>query len=105
MSLDVDLVKKVSCFSKNITHNLGDMAEAAGVYEACWRPEELNITQAGHLVPILKLGLHRLKKNPEKYKKLNPKNGWGTYEILVKFVEEYLDACEMNPNAYIEVSR
>jgi hypothetical protein len=28
-------------FSQNITHNLGKMADAVGVYEACWRPEEL----------------------------------------------------------------
>lgn len=28
-------------FSQNITHNLGSMADAAGIYEACWHPEEL----------------------------------------------------------------
>ncbi len=28
-------------FEYNITHNLGVMADAAGIYEALWRPEEI----------------------------------------------------------------
>lgn len=28
-------------FSQNVTHNLGKMADAAGIYYALWRPEEL----------------------------------------------------------------
>jgi hypothetical protein len=28
-------------FDANVTHNLGAMAEEAGIYTACWRPNEL----------------------------------------------------------------
>jgi len=38
-------------------------------------------------------------------KKHNPKNGWGDYEGLVRFVKEYLKACIDYPDAEIKVSR
>jgi hypothetical protein len=42
MSLDVYLtaVRKTTIYSSNITHNLGAMAQAAGIYQACWRHED-----------------------------------------------------------------
>jgi len=50
-------------------------------------------------------GLHNLKIEPERYKKFNPENGWGSYDGLVKFVENYLNACYEYPDADVEVSR
>lgn len=45
MSLDVYLkaVRPAEVFSANITHNLGAMAEAAGIYRHLWRPEEVGV--------------------------------------------------------------
>ena len=103
MSLDVYLTNTI--YSSNITHNLNKMAEAAGIYEALWRPDEIGIYEANQLIPILKGGLERLKKFPDMFKTLNPSNGWGDYDGLVKFVEEYLEACENNPDASVRVSR
>jgi hypothetical protein len=40
---------------------------------------------------------------PDGYRKHNPENGWGTYEILVKFVEDYLDACYAYQDAVIGI--
>lgn len=113
MSLDVYLQKKCSCgecvkkeyFDYNITHNLNHMAEKARLYRYLWRPEELNIKYARFLVEPLQEGLRRLRSNPDEYKKLAPKNGWGSYEGLVVFVEEYLKACKEFPDAEIIVSR
>ena len=67
MSLDVDLTKKKwvsydefktheieydTLYSANITHNLGEMADKAGLYEALWRPHRLidgyNIPEEDH---------------------------------------------------------
>lgn len=92
-------------YSDNITHNLGLMAKKAGIYKHLWRPEEIGITIAKELINPLRNGLHKLKLNPDVFKKYNPVNGWGTYEILVKFVEDYLDACYKYQDAKIEVSR
>lgn len=92
-------------YSRNITHNLGRMAGAAGIYEALWRPDEHGLTTAAQLVEPLTLGLMALRDDPEKFKALNPPNGWGSYEGLVAFVADYLAACERHPTAKVEVSR
>ena len=97
--------KETCAYEYNCTHNLGSMATAAGVYEALWRPEEIPANKAGDLIELLSSGLERLYGDPDKYKKLNPSNGWGSYEGLVKFVESYLNACKEFPDAGIHVSR
>jgi hypothetical protein len=80
-------------YSANITHNLGRMAEAAGIYEYLWRPEDVGATTAKDLIEPLRKGLRRLKAAPEKY------------EHFVPFVERYLDACLTYPDAKVRVSR
>lgn len=92
-------------FTANITHNLNKMAEEAGIYIALWRPEERNWKLAEELIEVLAEGLAYLKERPEHFKTFNPDNGWGTYEILVDFTENYLQACKDFPKAVIEVSR
>ena len=107
MSLDVYLTvtKPTEVFEWNITHNLGQMAREAGIYEALWRPEEINVTTAEQLVPLLETGLEKLKADPIRFRRFNPENGWGNYEGLVKFVEKYLEACIENPDAEVRVCR
>jgi len=106
MSLDVYLkTEEGYVFDWNITHNLAKMASEAGLYNALWNPEKVESTKAEHLTEVLKEGLLELVCNEEYYKTLNPSNGWGSYEGLVKFVSKYLIACTQYPNADIEVSR
>ena len=107
MSLDVylEVIKPVSIYNGNITHNLGKMADAAGIYQHLWRPEELGITTASQLIEPLCQGLKLLKSNRKRFEKLNPENGWGSYDGLVKFVEEYIRACEDNPEATVRACR
>lgn len=107
MSLDVWLTatRPTEVFSRNITHNLNQMAEAAGIYQHLWRPEELGITHARELIAPLIHGLDKLKSDPQHYKKFNAVNGWGVYEDFVSFVEAYLAACKDNPDAEIGISR
>lgn len=109
MSLDVYLKapRVVKVYERNITHNLGHMAEKAGLYKALWRPEEIEGFggTAAELVPFLLEGLAKLKADPEYFRQFNSANGWGNYENLVVFVEAYLEACEANPDATVSVSR
>lgn len=107
MSLDVSLtrVQPTQVYSANITHNLGAMAEAAGIYQHLWRPEEIGITKARQLIEPLKQGLERLKSEPEKFEKYNSPNGWGMYEHFVPFVENYLKACEEFPDSEVSANR
>jgi hypothetical protein len=107
MSLDVYLraVRLTKVYSANITHNLNKMADEARIYKHLWRPDEIGITKAEQLIEPLRAGLELLVSDPERFKKFNPANGWGDYEGLVKFVQDYLSSCEENPDAEIEISR
>jgi hypothetical protein len=106
MSLDVSLYYGETCvFDGNITHNLGDMADAAGIYKACWRPEEIGVTTAGQLVSLLRAGLNLLHSDPARFKQYDSPNGWGRYENFVQWVAKYLAACEQHPAATISISR
>ena len=106
MSLDFDLteVKETTVFSTNITHNLTEMAEAAGIYLALWHPERLKVVHANELIPLLEKRLAELKADPEKFRKFDSPNGWGTYDHFVPFVEEVLNACREHPGAKVRTS-
>jgi hypothetical protein len=95
----------VNLYNANITHNLNRMADVAGIYHALWRPEEIGVTYALQLIPILREGLACLLKDPKEFEQYNPKNGWGSYSGLVSFVRAYLAACEEYPDATVSVSR
>ncbi len=121
MSLDVYLIHKEeticshcghkeqagehTAYEGNITHNLGNMAKAAGIYDAMWHPEAINATTAADLIQPLQKGLEMLKADPKHFEQFNASNGWGLYKHFVPFVEEYLDACINYPGAEIRVSR
>ena len=116
--------KEKRVYSSNITHNLGKMADNAGLYEALWRPymmcdgyiksddydkeyefESKQVILAKMLIEKVEKGLKQLKSNPEYYKTFDSPNGWGIYEHFVPFVENYLNALKEYPNARVEVSR
>ena len=107
MSLDVSLTELApsEVYERNITHNLNKMAKDAGIYMHLWRPDEIGIEYAAQLIEPLQCGLALLLSDPERFRALNPDNGWGNYDGLVDFVGSYLEACEKHPGAKIEVSR
>lgn len=111
-------------YSSNITHNLGQMADEAGIYDALWRPyktkhdyvpfedyneeyyyEESQTIYCDEIIPIIEKGLAKLKSDPKYYKQFDSDNGWGTYEGFVPFVEDYLEALKQNPKAIVKVNR
>lgn len=107
MSLDVSLyvVQPVEVFTANITHNLGAMAREAGIYKHLWRPDEIDIKTAGELIEPLKAGLALLRSDEARFSAFDAQNGWGRWKHLVAFVEDYLAACESNPDAEVRVCR
>jgi hypothetical protein len=70
-------------FETNITHNLAGMADAAGIYDCVWRPEDHGITTARQCIEPLRAGLARLRADPDKFRQHDAANGWGTYEHFV----------------------
>ena len=113
MSLDVDLMvtQPTSVYNGNITHNLGKMASQVKLsndktlYDILWRPEEHGFYYANEISELLDEAFNILLAYPEKYKKYNPGNGWGSYDGLVDFVYKYRNACWDNPEAELRVSR
>jgi hypothetical protein len=110
MSLDFGLQyemdgNEIGVFSANMTHNLTEMADKAGIYYALWRPEEIAAVYGKDVVDILEEGLKKLKNKPKYFEKFNAENGWGLYVHFVPFVEEVLTACKKYPSAKIYVSR
>ena len=84
MSLDVTLTatKPTEVYWANITHNLNDMAEEAGIYKHLWRPDEVGIKVACELILPLERGLALMKLDPERFKAFDAENGWGVYNRL-----------------------
>ena len=140
MSLDVEIYRnyhvtydegktlepqKQSLYRSNITHNLGKMANEAGLYEALWRPYQLkegynipegdyqaeykfeadNLVQAHEIIAIIEKGLEDMKARPKHYETFNSSNGWGMYEHFVPFIEKYLNALKQYPEAFVECDR
>jgi len=92
-------------FDGNITHNLAKMADEAGIYGIVWRPEENGMDTAGQLIEPLRAAIEAMTNDPKRFKAHNPMNGWGNYTGFLKWLEDYLQACEKYPMATIEVSR
>ena len=111
-------------YDANITHNLGTMAQEAGIYYALWRPYMLGVDNpewathqeedeyeentevlAGEIIDIVERGLADMKARPDHYRQFDSPNGWGTYDNFVPWVERYLAALKEFPNAIITVSR
>lgn len=93
-------------YDANITHNLNKMAAAVGLYIPLWRPEEGGYKLAMDLFAPLNEGIAKLlARGKDELRQYEPRNGWGTYENLLSFATQYLEACKANPDAEISVSR
>ena len=107
MSLEIKLTRThpTEVFGAVITHNVNEIADAAGVYKPIWRPEECGIKTAAEMIPHLRDGLAELKRDPERYRALEPQNKFGTYDGFVAWTERYLAACVEYPDAEIQARR
>ena len=98
----------VDVYANSITSNLVSMAKLANLYLPIWKPSELpggGVKTARFLSPHLKKGIVQLKNKDmlEEYLKRENKRGFGTYQTLLMFSEQYLKACENNPKCKILV--
>lgn len=104
MSLDIYLrIGDTVVYSANITHNLIDMAKAAGIYRPLWRPAYG--TRAKDLVDQLSAAVTEMVLNQKHFDAFNSPNGWGKWENFLPWCARLLQACRDNPEAIVEVSR
>ena len=105
ISLEIEVTEYKDVFSSNITHNLTDMAKEAGIYMHVWRPDEIGLCFAEDIVEPLESAIKEMKKEPERFRKHDAPNGWGTYSQFLPWLVELLEACKENPKAKISTSR
>ena len=84
----------------NMTYNVAPMYMLAMGKSLC----DFNGKQCKDIIPILRCGWLHMETKPEKYKALNPPNGWGDYKTALDYLEKILDGCEYNPKCKIIVT-
>lgn len=88
----------VRLYSGNVTYNVFKMYAEAGCRDALKAATD---KKASELIEPLESGLAAMRADPDKYKALNPSNGWGSYEGAMKFLDELIAACRAHPKATI----
>lgn len=85
----------------NMTYNIAPMYNKAfGVDD--WK-KVVGGKRAGDVIPEIFFAHKDMKDNPEDYKPLNPKNGWGSYEGALEYLNKLLVGCCENPDCTIDI--
>lgn len=84
----------------NYTTNCAPMWRAAGANLA-----EFDGKPAGECAEILRDAIAELVANPEKYRAMDPENGWGSYDSLLPALRKLLEGFDEAPRAIVRVSR
>jgi hypothetical protein len=84
--------------SFNYTHNCNCMLRDVGIE---W--SEMRNMKGKDVVFMLDIAIEKLKSDPEKYRKMNPSNGWGSYDSLLSVLERIVEDFSMHPKATLGV--
>jgi hypothetical protein len=82
----------------NYTYNVSKMYSAAGIIFS-----DLEGMNAGEASEYLIAGINEMKQDPDKFRGLNPPNGWGEYSSALKFLEEIAKACKKHPACTVKI--
>jgi hypothetical protein len=103
MSLDIYITAKreVDIYERNVTYNLAKMYYKCIDKEKGFRKlDGMNCKEA---LPIVENAIRDMLVNADEYRKLNPENGWGSYEGLLATLQEMRNCCEANFDGIIRV--
>lgn len=89
----------VSVWDRNHTSNCAGMWDAAGARIRDWR-----MKPATEVQPLLAVAISNMRKDPETYRAMEPKNEWGSYASCLEFLQEFEAACRANPKCFVWVS-
>ena len=100
LEIDTGAGEKVQCGeSWNYTSNMGPAWREAGA-----DLREFDGKLAGECVVVLGDAIEVMRGDPEKYRKFDAPNGWGTYDTLVPALERLLLTMRRHPKAIVVVS-
>ncbi len=57
----------------------------------------------GECLPIFRQAIVLMEDNPEEYKEMNPKNGWGDYEGALQYLRNIQRMCVNNPKGILSM--
>lgn len=84
----------------NYTSNCAPMWREAGADLA-----EFHGKLAGECAPILEKAIDVMRREPERFKAMNPPNGWGDYDSVIDRLVYLVEMLEAHPKATVVVSR
>jgi len=105
IDITVKVVKMTPIYEGGLTHNLVNMAKAAGLYEYLWNTHSNNEIKASSLIEPLQEGIKKLISYPEYFKQFNPANTWGTYDDLLDLCYKLYIICKNNPNGIVSINK
>lgn len=89
----------------NLTYNLSPMLRAAGFpgwQETVGRLAEVQPVTAKRVLPVFDAVLAELRADPDRYRAMNPENGWGSYDQAVRTLDDFVEAIRPHPDALID---
>lgn len=92
--------------SWNVTYNLSPMLSEAGWSwpdRQVWSKEYLEGATAADIGEKAMYVLRNLEGDPERFKALNPPNGWGDYDGLVSVWRNFVETIREHPEGRIGV--
>lgn len=87
-------------FHLNVTYNLSPILQDAGWR---WDSDTLEGRSAADVGEWAMYTLRNLEAQPEKYRAMNPPNGWGNYDDLVRDWRCFIDAIRKYPETTVRV--
>lgn len=103
MSLEIYITAKreTEIYESNVTYNLAKM------YYKCIDKEKgfkkLDGMNCKEALPIVENAIRDMLVNADEYRKLNPENGWGSYEGLLETLQGIRRCCQENFDGKISV--
>jgi len=108
MSYDVSLMMNTGAGLKeivdcgNYTYNVSPMfRDAFGEEDGINRLQGIMAEDA---IYHLEKAIHLMQHNPDHYRTMNPKNGWGSYEGALGYLQDILKHCKEHPLTQIKIS-
>ena len=91
-------------YSTKLSRNLCEIATNVGLYRYLWKPNAVGIRAAKELIKPITSGLDKLKDQEETYINSEDEKVKNAYKEFIPLLENYLRACKMFPNSFVDVN-
>lgn len=107
MSWDVDIIINTGIEDSSVEECGNYTYNVSPMYYNSFNLEEglRGLHQMGceDAIKHLNIAINKMESDPEKYRAMNPKNGWGDYEGALNFLKRIRKDCTKHPKAKVGV--